>query len=989
MSFEIGKPIDFTAAEQLLLRQDVIGNDYRLVGSDLAYGFFFEKTPWIKLSSGVNLANNADGRRVAQRLLSDPTLVGDELAKRNVLFNLVEVVDENPRSKGLEDLPGYEFTDSYGIRPLPGITSMNLRTHNTFGSLRTATVNFVCWSVEQLEVLEVLYMRPGYTVLLEWGHSKYLYKEGDDARTERVDAYAIDFFGSNKKRSTITNLITQQKKKYTYNYDGMYGVVKNFSWTLRPDGGYDCRADIVSTGEIIESYKINIAYTETGTVGISKVTQSPDQTGPLDQTPTEENQKLKSLDELIPARPGQSEFVKQQYGQTAAVQDQTSATVVAPTTQPVKPEKDVPPLDVVDAYKSQLHYLLLIVLKKEVFSNLSYFKTTGYFPRELSDELVTKLFPGNLKAVSEIDEAYKDYIYAIYDSATNAEDTAADTELTAFYFIRLGLFLEIINRTILTASALDEPFFTLETNRTLYKYKTIDDHVSIDPSICLLPDTVDTYLKSEKKRTSQENILDIFVNIDHITSILSNSIDADGEITMYSFFEQLLKDINIATGGLNNFQLQYFEDAAKFAVVDRNVISQFAEEVSQINIIGQNSVVRNFNLTSKLSPRLGQMVSISAQASPYTTGIEGTGLAFFNKGLEDRIIRERNDSQSAKVKTKLAQQQQAEAVEEKLIELEKLVQVQSVIIQLYGKQGGLYIYDDAAVKAARSQYSSYIPYLVGQKNKPAYSFIIPFELELTLEGISGFRIMESFRVNKLVLPYTYRGTETNDIAFLVTGLEHQVNGQAWTTVVRSQIYVIGSKYKTRRHILKDLKEIPGESGPGNARALAGNPDLKQVLIRAGYPAGTAKHELALAIGTKEGWDREANSGRGTRAYRNNNPGNLNYSDSLKQVDPSVTLESGLEARFAHFTTAELGAKALVQKLERWSTGNMPAGGIDNMPVKEKWKKGTPPTLAQTIYTYAPPTENKTEGYIASLIATLSRNSATPITRKTLLKDLLV
>jgi hypothetical protein len=251
MSFEIGKPIDFTAAEQLLLRQDVIGNDYRLVGSDLTYGFFFEKTPWIKLSSGVNLANNADGRRVAQRLLSDPTLVGDELAKKNVLFNLTEkdlsqiTTTGNPyvdaanmvgapiKSKGLSDLPGYELTDSYGIRPLPGITSMNLRTHNTFGSLRTATVNFVCWSVEQLEVLEVLYMRPGYTVLLEWGHSKYLYKEGDNAKTESVNTYAIDFFGSSKKRSVITNLITQQKKKYTYNYDGMYGVVKNFSWTLK------------------------------------------------------------------------------------------------------------------------------------------------------------------------------------------------------------------------------------------------------------------------------------------------------------------------------------------------------------------------------------------------------------------------------------------------------------------------------------------------------------------------------------------------------------------------------------------------------------------------------------------------------------------------------------------------------------------------------------------------------------------------------------
>lgn len=818
MSFEIGKPIDFTAAEQLLLRQDVIGDEYRLFGSDTSYGFFFEKTPWIKLSSGVNLSNNTDGKRVAQQLLGDPTLIGDELAKRNVLFNLTEVVDENLRSKGLEDLPGYESTDSYGIRPLPGITSMNLRTHNTFGSLRTATVNFVCWSVEQLEVLEVLYMRPGYTVLLEWGHSKYLYKEGDNARTEPVSTYAIDFFGSNKKRSTITNLITQQKKKYTYNYDGMYGVVKNFSWSLRPDGGYDCRADIVSTGEIIESLKMNTSVTGTAIKKIEQTTAPATKTGP---TPSEEEKQAKgkqatgTFETFSTPLSVQVDVEARAYGQTTAVQDQAATPLVAPgvgtgTSTTVinaieASQKEIPPVSTIEGYKSLLHYILLIILRGRIRSFVSAFdQKTGYFGQELEPYVIKEALI--TKDVTSIDSEYKEVIYAVFDTATQADSAEQENELTTFYYIKLGLLLEVVNSVILTSGIEDEPFFTLETNRTLFKYKTIDDHVSIDPSVCILPDTVNEYLTPKKNKTYQENILDIFVNIEYVTSTLSRFIDADGEVQMYNFFETLLKDLTIVTGGLNDFQLQYFEDTAKFAIVDRNVISQFAEEISQINIIGKSSVVRNFNLTSKLSPRLGHMVAISAQASPYSTGIESTGMAFFNKGLEDRIIKERNDSQSATIKAQLAEQQQAEAVEEKLVELEKLVQVQSVIIQIYGRQG-LYQYDDAAVKAARSQYTSYIPYLLGQKNKPQYGFIIPFELELTLEGISGFKIMESFRINKQVLPYTYKGTDANDIAFLITGLEHQVNGQAWTTVVRSQIYITGGKYKTRRHILRD-KNIP-------------------------------------------------------------------------------------------------------------------------------------------------------------------------------------
>jgi hypothetical protein len=1002
MSFEVGKPIDFTAAEQLLLRQEIIGDDYRLARPDLAYGYFFEKTPWIKLSSGVDLANNADGKRVATKLLSDPNLTGDELAKRNILFNLTEKQLSQIVSKGLEDLPGYDLSDNYGIRPLPGILSMNLRTHNTFGSLRTATVNFVCWTVEQLEVLEVLFMRPGYTALLEWGHSRYLYKEGETVKTDLIDTYAIDFFGTNKKRSVITDLLTQQKKKYQYNYDGMYGVIKNFSWSLRPDGGYDCRIDIVSTGEIIESLKINTSLTGVAIKNIEEVSKPVTKPGPTsseEEARKKEEEVKKLYDEKFKPRQGQDAFIAKQYGQTTAVQDQTSSAVVAPqiaSTTAInaiqESVQEVPPVSTIEGYKSLLHYILLIGLRGRINSAAVFSsEKTGYFNLDLEDYVIKEALI--TKDISKIDSEYKEAVYAIFDTATKSDSAQPDNELTAFYYIKLGLLLEIINSVILTSGLEDEPFFLLETNRETFKYKTIDDHVSIDPAICILPDTVDIYVQSKNKKTRLENILEIFVSIEHVTSILNGFIDQDGEVQLYSFLETLLKDLTLATGGLNNFQLQYFEDTAKFAILDRNLVGQYAEEISQINIIGKNSIVRNFNLTSKLSPRIGHMVAVSAQASPYSTGIEATGLAFLNKGLQDRIIVERNDSQSATVKAQIAQQQEKEAVDEKLIELEKLVQVQAVILQLYGKEtvDGVpyYTYDESAVLAARSQYNSYIPYLLGQKNNPAYGFIIPFELELTLEGISGFRIMESFRINKQVLPYTYRGTDLNDIAFLITGLEHQVNNQAWNTVVRSQLYITGTKYRTRRHVLKDAKPAPRKSGTGNASAIPGNPELKKVIIAAGYAQGTPEYEFALAIGTKEGWSKDGNAGRGTRSYRNNNPGNLDYQDSFKSLDPTVTYEQGENVRFAHFTTAELGTKALVEtKIKRWATGNMPDNN-PGLPPSEDWKKGTPPTLAQFIYTYAPPSDsNNTERYLSGLIATLNKNLGKTFTRSTLVKDIL-
>ena len=41
------------------------------------------------------------------------------------------------------------------------------------------------------------------------------------------------------------------------NYDAMFGYIKNYQWSARMDGGYDCQTTVISTGEIIESLKVN------------------------------------------------------------------------------------------------------------------------------------------------------------------------------------------------------------------------------------------------------------------------------------------------------------------------------------------------------------------------------------------------------------------------------------------------------------------------------------------------------------------------------------------------------------------------------------------------------------------------------------------------------------------------------------------------------------------------------------------------------------
>lgn len=180
-----------------------------------------------------------------------------------------------------------------------------------------------------------------------------------------------------------------------------------------------------------------------------------------------------------------------------------------------------------------------------------------------------------------------------------------------------------------------------------------------------------------------------------------------------------------------------------------------------------------------------------------------------------------------------------------------------------------------------------------------------------------------------------------------------------------------------------------DTGDTTSAPIKGSPLLKTVLSKAGYKPGTLEYEFALTIGTKEGWLPNANNGKGSRAYRNNNPGNLDYSEEFKKIDPNVTREPGKGSRFARFSTAELGVKALVEgKIKKWASGKMPVTSGNQkliVPISEKWVKGTPPTLAQFMYTYAPPNENDTEGYLKNVVAGIKKIHSN-VTRSTKVKE---
>jgi hypothetical protein len=231
------------------------------------------RSAWVRMTSGVNTEDS--NKLATQYVLQGGTLLNNTSLRKGLGGNATSTYDRLS--------PGGS-PNRLGIRPMPGITNVTVNSKGAYGSLQEATVNFIAWDIRQLEDLELLYMRPGYTVLLEfgWNYIKPTIPQYDILNKSEIslnDAFA-----------EIYKLI----EKSNGNYDALLGYVKNYNWSARDDGGYDCSTTIISLGEVLESLKCNwipmetVAFTNSGILGGAKTSNGgtlapngtyPDSTG--------------------------------------------------------------------------------------------------------------------------------------------------------------------------------------------------------------------------------------------------------------------------------------------------------------------------------------------------------------------------------------------------------------------------------------------------------------------------------------------------------------------------------------------------------------------------------------------------------------------------------------------------------------------------------------------------------------------------------------
>lgn len=753
--------------------------------------------------------NDANGRQVTRKL--EEVRGGFPSSKKGVNLSYGDPsIASDPRGG----------SDGYGAVPKPGIVDANIRTKSAYGSLRQAKVNFVCHNLRQLEILELLYMRPGYPVLMEWGWSPFINNEGNVVNT--FDSMSDnDWFWNDGSKEMNQNFIQKEiikrKKSFNGNYDGFIGFVTNFNYTARPDGGFNCSTELISMGEVLDSLKIPGIDFSTYSIG--------------------NNDKLK-----------EQKLYQSTLGRL--LKDLNNVILEVEKKQQTVQSNNVA---VGGGFGSSMQAQTNFDNTKEALG-------------ELRNEIATSNENLNKALKGSIDEFIIRKEQIIFDS-TQSEESETSKIQTKVGFVRWDGLAALINNYVIPTNEKGHKPITIETtivpsdidtesnpDPLLYcSYEDINNQimdVSCDAKTCILPhqflqfenDEVALTLSGRIKRfwssgwdfkgikeaftaesapddnsledytisedISKRRIGSIFIGIDLLNDVFKSTFLNNENATLGDFLKNIWKQINEQCP-MHNFVLRVDQEYTNaIQVIDLPIATNDLKELNydnlfEFNVHSNDTIVREFKFDTQIPDALKATIAINAQSGATADDLDSVTFAAFNRSIKSRLssLNEKFSDNEAKnyknlYKIKVTKERRLNKLKDEIFKYNKAF---FNIIDKKEDEDLESIYGNikAIIKEAQSlelyQEQSTSGYLKNQA-------IIPINLTLSIDGISGIVIGNVFRVDPSRLPRAYRQRR---VGFVALGEDQNItSGQDWTTNIRGQLILFPS-----REEIKDLGQL--------------------------------------------------------------------------------------------------------------------------------------------------------------------------------------
>lgn len=622
--------------------------------------------------------------------------------------------------------------DQRSFTPRPGITDAKVKSKGTFGALRDVEVTVVAFNVGDFEMIYDLYCRPGFSFLLEWGHTLYINTDGS-LGTTRSGASAA-FLAGGATYDSVQKEITQKRLESGFNYDAMVAICKNFSWTFNTDGTYDINLSLISKGEVIESLKSSF----------------------------DPNIIEKDVASLLAGNADKSErksilhyFCKRmEMGEQSGVLNVLAHLMGSGMT----PGLATALAAEVSLNKSELFVAAAPGFDIKSSSNLIFDDSCVFLYVSLRTILsllnLTVMWKGkNQRAIKfkvEKGGEYNNYFTHPYHHSINP-----------FVCVLPNLGP---NNSFFHSKPADLDLHTEITN----KFQSSDDILDICISNLYLYEKIDSIYDDDQAKETEPGVLDVM--------------------------KAILGGVAEALGGINEFDLDYDEEKDEWSIVDRKCrLSGQAVNPAQIDLVGLGSFAYDIKTESKITNKLASQVSIAAQASGTGTKQNVAEMLQWNRGHYDRIFPRTNEGATQVTQDDaeaLAKdmKEKAEWNDRCQEAFDKFNGTGMFTDQQYDPD--LF----KGIQSGHQKYQSLFVSLYCADSIPAPG-TIPVELSFTLHGIGGFRIGETFKLSDTTMKILPRAYSSGNIGFIITKVDHSIGVDGWKTEIGALMYNL-SKFQS-------------------------------------------------------------------------------------------------------------------------------------------------------------------------------------------------
>lgn len=684
------------------------------------------KSAWIKLTSAVKIED--------REKFDIPSNV-DDLAKYFTLFGGTSI-----NNKPLGGLNAYtQFGFEQGYRPAPGILSMDTKNRNR-GSVRETTVNLRAYSREQFYYIDLLYLRLGYSVLLEFGHSLYFDNKEQFQKFTDDKTITSDFLSEKYKGDhfALAKAIEGKRESSNGNYDAIFGQIRNFTWDYTTEGYYDITLSIISYGDVVESLKINSAPPET-----SK-SENTDESNEVSVALKEKDLKdsqiitlLKDLDtignlfwKLKNSLKGGRESDNYEY--------QNNKTQVLPDQAEVD----------------------------KIFGNLGY---------NTYDALKLYNKTGNISTYYIRFGALLQYLwdssmlYVDQEQKTPIVQLDNDPDTTLIYKTPYT----VSSNPNLTVVKVTVPIIQNNKREPYPIFREIPNEASFE-----VPDQQD-----------QGKLMNVYINMAYILEEGYQLRDDKNSIYFYDLIKKITDVIQGTLGGLNSIEPVIDAEEARMYFVDQHAIPSLAQdrkaeepELAEFTIYGlepgsKGSFITDFGIKTSITNALATTLTVGAQANGNVKGLDGTAFATWNSGLIDRVLTQKqlkgSKGQTTQDRINLENKNRAiltqylnflNQLKQSRWTKEKASEFETILANM------LNLTEGASSEAFKGTKGGVIGFL-------------PIDLNLSMVGLSGMKIYQRFKVTQAFLPYNYPET----LQFLITGISHKIQDNKWVTSVETNV----------------------------------------------------------------------------------------------------------------------------------------------------------------------------------------------------------